>query len=108
MSNNKQSSVEWVINELTTIHALLVRKELGVNTFNRLYDEIVEKAKAMHKEECIDLLNRHNDIFDTSEEHYNNWFGDDNEQAMIDYNRMEEEWEMDNYNEMKNEQEQTN
>ena len=29
---------------------------------------------------------------------------EDNEQAMIDYNAMEEESEMDNYNEMKNEQ----
>ena len=27
----------------------------------------------------------------------------DDEQAMIDYNGMEEEWEMDNYNEMKDE-----
>ncbi len=27
-----------------------------------------------------------------------------NEQAMIDYNKMEEEWEMENYNEMNNEQ----
>ena len=26
------------------------------------------------------------------------------EQAIIDYNAMEEEWEMDNYNEMKDEQ----
>jgi hypothetical protein len=26
-----------------------------------------------------------------------------NEQYMIDYNKMEEEWEMDNYNEMKDE-----
>jgi hypothetical protein len=30
--------------------------------------------------------------------------GGNNEQAMIDYNKMEEEWEMDNYNEMKDEQ----
>ena len=29
---------------------------------------------------------------------------EDNEQAMIDYNKMEEEWEMDNYNEIKDEQ----
>ena len=28
----------------------------------------------------------------------------DDEQAMIDYNAMEEEWEMDNYNEMRDEQ----
>jgi hypothetical protein len=27
-----------------------------------------------------------------------------NEQSIIDYNAMEEEWEMDNYNEMKDEQ----
>ena len=27
----------------------------------------------------------------------------DDEQAMIDYNKMEEEWEMENYNEMNNE-----
>ena len=28
----------------------------------------------------------------------------DDEQAIIDYNAMEEEWEMDNYNEIKDEQ----
>lgn len=28
----------------------------------------------------------------------------DNEQSMIDYNKMEEKWEMDNYNEIKDEQ----
>jgi hypothetical protein len=28
----------------------------------------------------------------------------DGEQYIIDYNRMEEEWEMDNYNEMKDEE----
>ena len=31
-------------------------------------------------------------------------FGGNDEQAMIDYNKMEEEWEMENYNEMNNEQ----
>ena len=28
----------------------------------------------------------------------------DDEQAITEYNKMEEEWEMDNYNEMKDEQ----
>jgi hypothetical protein len=37
-------------------------------------------------------------------EKLNEKFGGNNEQAMIDYNKMEEEWEMDNYNEMKDEQ----
>lgn len=30
--------------------------------------------------------------------------GGNNEQSIIDYNKMEEEWEMDNYNEIKDEQ----
>ena len=51
MSNNKQSSVEWVIENLTLIHALLSRREIGVEFFNRKYNEIVERGKAMHKEE---------------------------------------------------------
>ena len=51
MSNNKQSSVEWVIENLTLIHALLSRREIGVEFFNRKYNEIVEQGKAMHKEE---------------------------------------------------------
>ena len=53
MSNNKQSSVEWVIENLTLIHALLSRREIGVEFFNRKYNEIVEQGKAMHKEEII-------------------------------------------------------
>jgi hypothetical protein len=32
---------------------------------------ILNQAVAMHKEECINLLNTHNDIDDTSEDHYN-------------------------------------
>ena len=50
-NNNKQSSVEWVIENLTLIHALLSRREIGVEFFNRKYNEIVEQGKAMHKEE---------------------------------------------------------
>ena len=54
MSNNKQSSVEWVIENLTLIHALLSRREIGVEFFNRKYNEIVEQGKAMHKEEIME------------------------------------------------------
>lgn len=53
MSNNKQSSVEWVIENLTLMHALLSRREIGVEFFNKKYNEIVEQAKVMHKEEII-------------------------------------------------------
>lgn len=51
MSNNKQSSVEWVIENLTLMHALLTRREIGVEFFKRKYNEIVERGKAMHEEE---------------------------------------------------------
>ena len=54
MSNNKQSSVEWVIENLTLIHALLSRREIGVEFFNKKYNEIVEQAKAKHEEEIME------------------------------------------------------
>jgi len=66
MTNNKQTSVEQL--------------------FHKLWDEpkdkftwyaILKEHIAMHKKECVNLLNKHNDIFDTSEDHYNQTFGDD-------------------------------
>lgn len=75
MSKNKQSSVKWVINELTKIHSLWILGEIGATRFDELYTEIIQNAEAMHKKECIDLLNTHNDIVDTSEDHYNATFG---------------------------------
>lgn len=75
MSNNKQSSVEWLKDQLEYFGN---KHELTVSWAT--IDDLIEQAKSMHKEECIDLLNHHNDIFDTSEEHYNKWFGGNNEQ----------------------------
>jgi hypothetical protein len=60
--SNKQSSVEYLIEHL-------LPKALTVEQYYH-----IEKAKAMHKEECINLLNTHNDIDDTSEDHYNETF----------------------------------
>jgi hypothetical protein len=104
MSNNKQSSIEWFANESCQVKVQLDNQEISLDEYAVSYVRLLYKAKAMHKQECVDLLNHHNDIFDTSEEHYNKTFGDNNEQAMIDYNKMEEESEIDNYNEMNNEQ----
>lgn len=77
MSNNKQSSVEWVIENLTLIHALLSRREIGVEFFNRKYNEIVEQAKAMHKQENLQTwlhcLTENDPI--TFEDYYNETFG---------------------------------
>jgi hypothetical protein len=67
MSNNKQSSVEWFAQKLY--------ETLEIRGDGYVIDSLLDLAKAMHKQECVDLLNHHNDIFDTSEEHYNKTFG---------------------------------
>jgi hypothetical protein len=71
MSNNKQSSVEWFAQKLY--------ETLEIRGDGYVIDSLLDLAKAMHKQECVDLLNHHNDIFDTSEEHYNKTFGGNNE-----------------------------
>ena len=53
MSNNKQSSVRWAIEQFAKIHSLLILGEIGFQNFNRVYNEIIEKADAMHKKECV-------------------------------------------------------
>lgn len=72
MSNNKQSSVEWLINELTNlgyIHA----PSFG----HKIIDDKIEQAKAMHKVEIVNAVDgfpihaRHMD----GEEYYNETFG---------------------------------
>jgi|LakMenE01Jun11ns_1017448.scaffolds.fasta_scaffold9482225_2 hypothetical protein len=70
MSNNKQSSVEWFAQKLY--------ETLEIRGDGYVIDSLLDLAKAMHKKECVDLLNTHNDIFDTSEDHYNQTFGGNN------------------------------
>jgi hypothetical protein len=55
MSN--KSSVQWVIENLGRINALFYMKEIGTETYNRTYKEIVEKGDAMHKKEIEDSFN---------------------------------------------------
>ena len=77
MSNNKQSSVEWLISQLQKSKDFQ-RVLNEVSQMSSVKIDIISEAKAMHKQECVDLLNHHNDIFDTSEEHYNKTFGGNN------------------------------
>ena len=80
-----------MIENLTLIHALLSRREIGVEFFNRKYNEIVEQGKAMHKEECIKYyvdgvdygdMGQHirESLIQIAEKIYNETFGGDNEQ----------------------------
>ena len=66
MTNNKQTSVEQLFHKLW---------DTPKDKFT--WYAILKEHIAMHKKECVNLLNKHNDIFDTSEDHYNQTFGDD-------------------------------
>jgi hypothetical protein len=95
MSKNKQSSIDWFLDEL-----------IKEGYIKRLPVTQLQQAKAMHKQEIENSYDYMRCIgnFTNGKEYYNETFGGNDEQAMIDYNKMEEEWEMDNYNKMKDEQ----
>ena len=71
MSNNKQSSVEWLVEILGKYNEEMVF----------LYQNEIEQAKAMHKEEMIDAL-LFGDVLslNTAETYYKVKFGGNNEQ----------------------------
>ena len=75
-SNKKQSSIEWLEQEF-------VKLEATVGVYSVMY-ELIDKAKAMHKQEIIDaankLLYRGTGPGDTAaEQYYNETFGGNNE-----------------------------
>ena len=49
-SNKKQSSIEWLEQEF-------VKLEVTVGVYSVMY-ELIDKAKAMHKQEIIDAANK--------------------------------------------------
>ena len=108
MSNNKQSSVEKMFQEMLGIQQEGIKLTFDENL------ALLEKYKAMHKEE-------HGQTWDAAmenmkarggndmrawvdfDDYYAEKFRPNDEQAMIDYNAMKEESEMDNYKEMEDE-----
>jgi hypothetical protein len=71
MSNNKQNSVEWLVKELNQKIDFI-----PMNKWDEI-KEVIEQAKAMHKEECKEsyyesLLSN----FQTFEQYYNETYGD--------------------------------
>ncbi len=64
----------------------------------KMIKEITGKWEGKYSEETIrEAMNKAN-------QHYKQTYEYNHEQSIIDYNKMEEEWEMENYNEMKDEQ----
>lgn len=71
MSNNKQSSVEW-----------LIKKCACADLRPELWNIIKEQAKAMHKEEICQFVSDYLDDADygmTAEEYYDQIYGGNNE-----------------------------
>lgn len=51
MSNNKQSSVEWLVNQLIEHQIIKVGQTTYGGKVNYKHEILLEQAKAMHKEE---------------------------------------------------------
>ena len=93
--NNKQSSVEWFIDQLEE-KGKAYAETVGVRTVNICIDvseymELKQQAKAMHKEECIKYyvdsvdygdMGQHirESLIQIAEKMYNETFGGNNEQ----------------------------
>jgi hypothetical protein len=77
MENKKQSSIEWLEQEF-------VKLEATVGVYSVMY-ELIDKAKAMHKEEIIKANRDGVDMvidkkpYVTGEDYYNETFGGNNE-----------------------------
>jgi uncharacterized protein (DUF924 family) len=57
MSNNKQSSIEWLYSNNETICEMLLLDKIPKSTYEQLincFSMNLKQAKAMHKEEIID------------------------------------------------------
>ena len=77
MKNNKQTSVEWLVEQLKSKHNIDI---------SRL--SVTDKAKAMHKEEILDAVDWGNRkgydehkltcIYDDDKKYYNETYGEGN------------------------------
>ena len=75
MSNNKQSSVEWLVEQ--------IKKDINLRLRGFDIDKALEQAKAMHKEEIEKTYIKGYEDKDFSyfdfEQYYNETFGGNNE-----------------------------
>lgn len=83
MSNNKQSSIEWLMEKLIEHQIIKVGQTTYGGKVNYKHEILLEQAKAMHKEEVIDFGNdllAQNDINyigmpNLAEQYYNETYG---------------------------------
>ena len=79
MSNNKQSSVDWLINQ-----ALEWSKEIGTGChYMKFPSEALEQAKAMHKKQSFETFKAGQDSMEEGGKGFDQWyqetFGGNNE-----------------------------
>ena len=55
MNNNKQSSIEYLAKELNSLSFDYLVGQVSNKEHGERYDKILEQAKAMHKQESINL-----------------------------------------------------
>ena len=85
MSNDKQSSIEWFLDQITYDNGYGQRRCSFIDTEDLI--SYFEQAKAMHKEEMIEAItfgqNNHSVSIPcdklSAEQYYNETFGGDNE-----------------------------
>ena len=85
MSNNKQSSVDYYVEQLEILADNVFKIGLTIDEFRTKKYELLEQAKAMHKEESISYVKDfakqmlENKRFVNAEIIYNETFGGNNE-----------------------------
>jgi hypothetical protein len=81
MSNNKQSSVAWLIEQLKEYDLSEEDDTYVIKIQSWVLTEKHEKAKAMHKEEIIHAYNQswhfRDKPYETGKKHYNKTFSDE-------------------------------
>ena len=93
MSNNKQSSIQWIVGKLGDLESMF---NLGIVDNIQYYEEktkLLDQAKAMHKEEIeqafyegnhnsVDYFNMEDFSIKDYEQYYNETFGGNNGETM--------------------------
>ena len=82
--NNKQSSIEWLNDELASLNFDYLTGLIDNKEYNERHKVIMEQAKTMHKEEVTEAFYvgsyEYNNFDSNSTEYYNETFGGNNEQ----------------------------
>lgn len=77
MSNKKQNSLEWYIEETFKLSVKFERQEISQDEYTLGYSNLLQQAKAMHKEEVVDAYIEGHSIYGentNAEQYYNETF----------------------------------